>query len=252
MTEATASAAESQAGGARRSRSWLFDMSMHVARANAHRPVTAAPPKKRNADRLRSIAERYRSHPGIRHFLLRLLAVLGASFLMGVLVLICERPDHLPANPSGNREGIEVMQVIAQAKASRGADVAEMTEAEINGYLHQRAGPRGFLFGDWCRFDGVLLSFRSGICYTFTRYVFFGFEFYLSGIYRAEEDAGRPIFKNYGGAIGRMPVAPAFMRIAQELFFGETWRGLMLERETINRFGQVEFGQGTVRLVPMR
>jgi hypothetical protein len=49
-----------------------------------------------------------------------------------------------------------------------------------------------------------------------------------------------------------MPVAPAFMRIAQELFFGETWRGLMLERETINRFGQVEFGQGTVRLVPMQ
>jgi hypothetical protein len=214
--------------------------------------VTAARPKKTKADRIRSIAERYRNHPGIRPFLLRLLAVLGTSLLMGVLVLICERPDHLPANPTGNGKGIEVMQVIAQAKASRGADIPEMTEAEINGYLHQRAGPRGFLFGDWCRFDGVLLSFRSGVSYTFTRYVFFGFEFYLSGIYRAEEDAGRPTFKNQGGAIGRMPVAPAFMRIAQELFFGETWRGLMLERKTINRFGQVEFGQGTVRLVPMQ
>jgi sarcosine oxidase delta subunit len=100
---------------------------------------------------------------------------------MGVLVLICEHPDHLPPNPSGNGEGIEVMQVIAQAKASRGADVAEMTEAEINGYLHQRAGPRGFLFGDWCRFDGVLLSFRSGVCYTFTRYVFLGSSFISPG-----------------------------------------------------------------------
>jgi sarcosine oxidase delta subunit len=70
---------------------------------------------------------------------------------MGVLVLICERPDNLPANPAGNGKAIEVMQVIAQAKASRGADVAELTEAEINRYLHQRAGPRGFLFGDWCR-----------------------------------------------------------------------------------------------------
>ncbi|MEY2607262.1 MAG: hypothetical protein QOH31_5106 [Verrucomicrobiota bacterium] len=33
--------------------------------------------------------------------------------------MICECPDHLPANPTGGK-GIEVMQVIAQAKASRG------------------------------------------------------------------------------------------------------------------------------------
>ena len=215
--------------------------------------MTAAPPKKKkHADRLRSIAERYRNHPAIRHFLLRLLSVLGVSLLAGILILIGERPDHLPANPSANAKGIEVMQVIAQAKASRGADIAELTEIEINDYLRQRAGPRGFLFGDWCRFDGVLLSFRSGVCYTFTRYVFLGLEFYLSGTYSAEEDAGRPTFKNRGGAIGRMPVAPIFMAIAQELFFGETWRGLILERETINRFGKVEFGQRTVRLVPMQ
>jgi sarcosine oxidase delta subunit len=215
--------------------------------------VTAAPPKKaKNTERLRSIAERYRNHPAIRHFLLRLLAVVGASLLMGILVLVCERPDHLPSNSAGNGKGIEVMQAIAQAKASRGADVAELTEAEINGYLQQRAGPRGFFFGDWCRFDGVLVSFRSGVCYTFTRYVFFGLEFYFSGIYSAGEDAGRPIFKNHGGAIGRMPVAPVFMKIAQELFFGETWRALILERETINRFGKAEFGQGTVKLVPMQ
>jgi hypothetical protein len=111
--------------------------------------------------------------------------------------------------------------------------------------------PEDFFSAMGCRFDGVLLSFRPGVCYTFTRYVFFGFEFYLSGIYSAGEDAGRPIFQNHGGAIGRMPVAPVFMRIAQELFFGETWRGLRLEREAVNRFGKVEFGQGTVRLVPM-
>ncbi len=128
-------------------------------------------------------------------------AVLGVSLLAGVLLLICERPDHLPANPPGPGKGIEV----AQAKASRGADVAELTEAEINGYLRQRADPRGFLFGDTCRFDGILLRFRSGVCYTFARFVFFGLEFYVCGIYSAEEDAGRPTFKNRGGAIGRMP-----------------------------------------------
>jgi hypothetical protein len=80
---------------------------------------------------------------------------------------------------------------------------------------------------------GVLLSFRSGACYAFSRYVFFGLEFYLSGIYTAGEDAGRPIFQNRGGAIGRMPIAPVFMGAAQELFFGETWRGLLLEREAV-------------------
>jgi hypothetical protein len=49
--------------------------------------VTAAPLKKKNADQLRSIAERYRNHPGIRHFLFRLSAVLGVSLLAGVLLM---------------------------------------------------------------------------------------------------------------------------------------------------------------------
>jgi hypothetical protein len=169
-----------------------------------------------------------------------------------MLIVICERPEHLPANLAGGGKGIEVMQVIAQAKASRGADVAELTEVQINDYLRQRAGPKGFLFGDWCRFDGLFLSFRPGVCYTSTRYVFFGLEFYLSGTYGAGEEAGRPTFKNRGGAIGRMPMAPIFMTVGQQLFFGELWRGLVLERETINRFGKVEFGQGTMRLVPMQ
>jgi hypothetical protein len=68
---------------------------------------------------LRSIAERYRNLSASGIFCPRLLAVLGASLLTGVLVMICECPDHLPANPTGGK-GIEVMQVIAQAKASRG------------------------------------------------------------------------------------------------------------------------------------
>ena len=144
------------------------------------------------------------------------------------------------------------MQVIAQAKASRGADVAELTEAQINAYLRQRAGPRGFLFGDWYRFDGVLLSFRSGACYAFSRYVFFGFEFYLSGIYTAGEDAGRPIFQNRGGAIGRMPIAPVFMGLHRSCSLERPGEDCSSSERQLNRFGKVEFGQGTVRLVPMQ
>jgi hypothetical protein len=55
---------------------------------NLYRCVTAAPPKKKNPDRLGLIAERYRNHPAIRQFLLRISAVLVASLLMGVLVLM--------------------------------------------------------------------------------------------------------------------------------------------------------------------
>jgi hypothetical protein len=55
---------------------------------------------------LRSIAERYRNLSASGIFCPRLLAVLGASLLTGVLVMICECPDHLPANPTGGK-GIE-------------------------------------------------------------------------------------------------------------------------------------------------
>jgi hypothetical protein len=213
--------------------------------------VSAASPKKeKQSDRLRSLAERYRNHPAVRRFLRRLLLLLCASLAAGMVVAACKRPEYLSANPVTGERGIEVMQVIAQAKASRGADIAVLTEAQINSYLRQRAGPRGFFAGDWCRFDGVLLTFRPGVCYASTRYVLFGLEFYLSGTYRSREDAGRPVFKNNGGAIGRMPIAPILMTLGQQLFFGELWRGLVPERETINRFGRVKFGQATVTLEP--
>jgi hypothetical protein len=216
-----------------------------------NRAVSAASPKKaKQSDRFRTLADRYRNHPAIRQVVYRFLALLGASLVTGMIVVACERPEYLALNSASNGRGIEVMQVIAQAKASRGADIAVLTEAQINDYLRLRAGPKGFFAGDWCRFDGVQLTFRPGVCYASTRYVLFGLEFYLSGTYRAGEDAGRPTFKNRGGAIGRLPVAPILMTIGQQLFFGELWQGLVPERETINRFGRVEFGQATVTLVP--
>lgn len=142
------------------------------------------------------------------------------------------------------------MQVIAQAKASRGSDVAELSESDVNAYLAQRTAPRGFLFDKLCRFDGVMVSFQPKTCRVFTRYSFFGYPIYLSGRYTARDDFGRPAFDNRGGSIGRLAIAPAFMGVAQYLFFGELWNGFGIERETLNRFRRVEFEQGLVRLDP--
>jgi hypothetical protein len=186
---------------------------------------------------------------GLRHFLNRLVGVLVASFLVGCLIIICQAPEGLPA-PHSAGNGLTVMQVIAQAKASRGSDAAELSEAEVNDYLAQRTAPRGFLFDDICRFDGVIVSFRPGICLVFTRYSIFGYPIYLSGRYSARDDFGRPAFENRGGAIGRLAIAPVFMGIAQYPFFAELWNGFGIERETLNRFRKVEFEKGLVRLVP--
>ena len=142
------------------------------------------------------------------------------------------------------------MQVIAQAKASRGGDVAELSEADVNAYLAQRTAPRGFLFDNLCRFDGVLVSFQPKTCLVFTRYSVFGYPIYLSGTYTARDDFGRPAFSNRGGAIGRLAIAPIFMGMAQYLFFGELWNGFRIERETLNRFREVEFEQDLVKLIP--
>jgi hypothetical protein len=186
---------------------------------------------------------------GLRHFLNRVVGLLIASFFVGCLITICEAPDGLPA-PQSAPNGLAVMQVIAQAKASRGSDVAELSEAEVNEYLAQRTAPRGFLFDDICRFDGVVVAFQPGMCLVFTRYSIFGYPIYLNGRYSAREDFGRPAFDNRGGGIGRLAIAPAFMRIAQYPFFGELWNGFGIERESLNRFRKVEFEKGVVRLEP--
>ena len=204
--------------------------------------ATAASPKATAASLVKFDA-------GLRHFLNRVVGVLIASFLVGCLITICEAPEGLPA-PQSAGNGLAVMQVIAQAKASRGSDVAELAQGEINDYLAQRTAPRGFLFDNICRLDGVVISFQPGVCLVFTRYSIFGYPIYLNGRYSAREDFGRPAFDNRGGAIGRLAIAPAFMRIVQYPFFGELWNGFGIERETLNRFRKVEFEKGLVRLEP--
>jgi hypothetical protein len=186
-----------------------------------------------------------------RHFLNGAVGILIVSFFAGCLITICQTPDGLPAPASQSAgNGLAVMQVIAQAKASRGSDVAELSETEVNDYLAQRTAPGGFLFDDICRFDGVVVSFQPGICLVFTRYSIFGHPIYLKGRYSAREDFGRPAFDNRGGAIGRLAIAPAFMRLVQYPFFGELWNGFGIEREALNRFRKVKFEKGLVRLEP--
>ena len=185
----------------------------------------------------------------LRHFLNRLVGILIAGFFFGCLVLMCQPPEKLPAPQSGGN-GLAVMQVIAQAKASRGTDVAELSEADVDAYLAQRTAPRGFLFDNLCRFDGVIVSFQPKVCRVFSRYSIFGYPIYLSAAYSARDEFGRPAFDNRGGAIGRLAIAPIFMRIIQYPFFGELWNGFGIERETLNRYQGAEFEHGLVRLVP--
>jgi len=185
----------------------------------------------------------------LRHFLNRLVGIVIAGFFFGCVVLIWQPPEKLPAPPSGGN-GLAVMQVIAQAKASRGSDVAELSEADVNDYLAQRTAPRGFLFNNLCRFDGVTVSFQPKVCRVYSRYSIFGYPIYLSGAYTARDDFGRPAFNNRGGAIGRLAIAPVFMGIIQYPFFGELWNGFGIERQTLNQFRSVEFEKGVIRLLP--
>jgi hypothetical protein len=212
-------------------------------KASRESPKTAAKSRKASAVSL----EKFDST--LRHFLSRLVGIVIAGFFFGCLVLICQPPEKLPAPHSGGN-GLAVMQVIAQAKASRGSDVAELSEADVDDYLAQRTAPRGFLFNNLCRFDGVIVSFQPKVCRVYSRYSLFGYPIYLSGTYTARDDFGRPAFNNRGGAIGRLAVAPVFMEIIQYPFFGELWNGFGIERETLNQFRSVEFEKGLVRLLP--
>ena len=213
------------------------------AEASTVPPKASSPPPKARA----ASFEKFES--ALRDFLYRLVGVVIASFFFGCLVAICQPPEKLPMTHSGGN-ALTVMQVIAQAKASRGSDVAELSEDDVNDYLAERTAPRGFLFNNLCRFDGVIVSFQPKICRVFTRYLICGYPIYICGRYTARDDFGRPAFDNRGGAIGRLPIAPVFMGIAQYPFFGELWNGFGIERETLNRFRKVEFDQGTVRLEP--
>jgi hypothetical protein len=211
--------------------------------------ASSAPPKTTKVSPKARAVSFEKLESGLRHFLNWSVGVVIASFFFGCLVTICQPPEKLPT-PHTAGSALAVMQVIAQAKASRGSDVAELSEIDVNDYLVQRTAPRGFLFNNLCRFDGVIVSFQPKICRVFTRYLILGYPIYVSSTYTAREDFGRPAFDNWGGAIGRLPIAPVFMGVAQYPLFGELWNGFGIERETLNRFRKVEFDQGMVRLEP--
>ena len=175
-------------------------------------------------------------------------AVLG--LVAALLVEVCRAPAYLPPGIDSNDKGTEVVQAMVQARASRGADLVELTETQVNNYLGERARPRSFL-GDLARFEAVRLQFLPGVCRVWTVYNVLGRRIYFMGLYSPGEDHGRPIFQNQGGAVGRLPLAPWAMGLFEGSLFGKIWDGLTEERETINRFRIVEFGPQKVTLLPL-
>jgi hypothetical protein len=176
------------------------------------------------------------------------LAVLG--LVAALLVEVCRPPDRLPPGIDSSDMGTEIVQAMVQARASRGADLMELTESQVNSYLGERAQSRGFL-GNLARFEAVRLQFVPGLCRVWTVYSVLGWRIYFMGMYSAAEDCGRPIFQNRGGAIGRLPLAPWAMGLIQANLFGKVWDGLTEERETINRFRIVEFGPQKITFLPL-
>ena len=232
---------------------WLFPEGS-IARADTPRPaicgVLAVSTPIGKPIRQKSSSGRVQGQSAWRYGFVLFLQFAILGLVAALLVEVCRPPDHLPPGVDSGDKGMEVVQAMAQARASRGADLVELTEAQVNNYLAERARPRGFL-GNLARFEAVRVQFGPELCRVWTVYSVLGWRIYFTGLYSASEDCRRPIFQNQGGAIGRLPLAPWVMGLIQASVFGEVWDGLTAERETINRFRIVEFGQQKITFLPL-
>jgi hypothetical protein len=234
---------------------WLFPEGS-IARTETRRPATsgllavATPVEKRIRQKNPSRSGAAQGRSGWRYGFVAFFQFAVLGLVAALLVEVYRLPDHLPPGSDPSEKGTEVVQAIVQARASRGADLMELTETQVNNYLAERAQPRGFL-RNLARFEAVRLQFMPGLCRVWTTYSVLGRRIYFMGVYRAGEDCGRPIFRNQGGAIGRLPLAPWAMGLIQASLFGKVWDGLTEERETINRFRIVEFGPQKVTFLPL-
>ena len=234
---------------------WLFPEGL-IAQTDTRPSATsgllavAAPVGKRILQKSPSRSGSVRGQPGWRYGFVSFLQFAALGLVAALLVEVLRPPDQVLPGIDSSDKGMEVVQAMAQARASRGADLMELTEAQVNNYLAERAQPRGFL-GNLARFEAVRLQFVPGLCRVWTVYSVLGWRIYFTGLYSAGEDCGRPIFQNQGGAIGRLPLAPWIMGLIQANLFGQVWDGSTAERGTINRFRIVEFGQQKITFLPL-
>ena len=96
-------------------------------------------------------------------------------------------------------------------------------------------------------FKRVFVAFREGACDITVERSLYGFSLYSRASYRVAVSEGKIAASNNGGWIGRLPIYPQLMQVA-DIIFADLWSALDRERKLVAKMAGIELHDGSVIL----
>jgi len=85
-----------------------------------------------------------------------------------------------------------------------------------------------------------IVAFRKGACTVTAERSLFGFSLYSSCVYSVSLTDGKIAAKDQGGSIGRLPLHPKIMELA-DVIFADVWSALDRDVKLVSKFNGIEF-----------
>jgi hypothetical protein len=197
--------------------------------------------------RLRSMLDPQRAKIRLMFFKISKL-VLGACALAAVIQMLL--PADVPARVKSAELPPQISFDLETATQSHGAAPLSYTDAQVNAYLGGALKNKQAALSKLMQFERALVNFEENKCRITVERSLFGWSFYTATSQVAILQGGNITSVSNGGAIGRMPIHPALMKLVEPFLFGDLLTALEREKKLVTKMSAIEFRPQTVVLTP--
>jgi hypothetical protein len=174
--------------------------------------------------------------------------ILGACALAALIQMLL--PADVPARVKGGELPPQINFDLEKATESHGAAPLSYTDAQVTGYLGNALKGKQAALSKLLQFERALVKFDESSCRITVERSLFGFSVFTATSHIVTLQDGKLTASNNGGSIGRMPIHPALMKLADPILFGDLWTALDREKKLVVKMAAIEFHPQTVIVTP--
>jgi hypothetical protein len=196
--------------------------------------------------RLRTMLDPHRTKMRLMFFKVSKL-ILGALVMAAIVQMIL--PPDIPARAKTGDFPPQINLDLENAAMNHSAAPLQYTEAQVNAYLGNALKSKQAALSKLMQFERAVVTFDETVCRITAERSLFGFSFFTTTSTKVTLQDGKLIASNNGGSIGRLPIHPLLMKLADPLF-GDLWAALDRERKSVAKMNAIEFHPQAVVLTP--
>ncbi|HXM74266.1 MAG TPA: zinc ribbon domain-containing protein [Chthoniobacterales bacterium] len=172
--------------------------------------------------------------------------ILAACVTAAIVEMILPPDVPAPANTVGLATQINFD--LENAELYHRPPQLQYTQDQVNAYLgftlksKQKSLDRPLL-----DFRHAFVAFHEGACNITVERSLYGYSLYSRASYRVAVNEGKIAASNNGGWIGRLPIYPQLMQVA-DIIFADLWSALDRERKLVAKMAGIELHDGSVTL----